>query len=151
MPGSIILAMQRRFSRIWAIPVSILILIGLYYVPPIHSRLAWRLELLRTQIKYMVNPPDEAVFLPTQQAQVNLAVTKMILTLQATLTPAAASTPQPGPTLQPTITATPLPATVMLQGVKYETSAWTSQLLRSCQFLDGAYLLGLDGKPRRDR
>ena len=112
--------MQPRFSRIWAFPISILILIGLYYVPPIHSRLAWRLESLRTQLKYMVNPPDEAVFLPTQQAQVNLAVTKMILTLQATLTPAAASTPQPGPTLKSTITTTPLPATVMLEGIKYE-------------------------------
>lgn len=116
--------MQNRFSRVWAIPISIFVLIGLYYLPPVHSRLAWRLESLRTQIKYMVNPPDEAVFMPTQQAQVNLAVTKMIMTLQATLTPDAASvasTPQSGPTLQPTITATPLPATVMLQNVKYET------------------------------
>ena len=86
--------MQNRFSRVWAIPISIFVLIGLYYLPPVHSRLAWRLESLRTQIKYMVNPPDEAVFMPTQQAQVNLAVTKMILTLQATLTPDAASTPQ---------------------------------------------------------
>ncbi len=112
--------MQNRFSRAWAIPISLLVLIGLYYLPPIHSRLAWRLDTLRTQIKYMVSPPDEAVFLPTQQAQVNLAVTKMIQTLQATLTPPAASTAQPGPTLQPTIAATPLPSTVMLEGVKYE-------------------------------
>ena len=114
--------MQSRFSRAWVIPISLLVLVGLYFLPPIHSRLAWRLESLRTQLKYMVNPPDEAVFLPTQQAQVNLAVTKMILTLQATLTPAAASasTPQPGPSLQPTIATTPLPATVMLEGIKYE-------------------------------
>src|SRR6185503_16974084 len=116
--------MQNRFSRAWAIPVSIAILIGLYYLPPVHSRLAWRLDSLRTQIKYMINPPDQAVFQPGEQAQVNLAVTKMIQTLQASLTPAAAavaSTPQPGPTVQPTITSTPLPATVMLEGVKYET------------------------------
>src|SRR5215216_7727692 len=112
--------MQSRFSRAWVIPISLLILVGLYYLPPIHSRLAWRLESFRTQIKYMVNPPDEAIFLPTQQAQVNLAVTKMIQTLQATLTSPAASTVQPGPTLQPTIASTPLPATVMLEGVKYE-------------------------------
>ena len=115
--------MQNRFSRAWAIPIALIVLIGLYYLPPIHSRLAWRLDSLRTHIKYMVNPPDEAIFRPTQQAQVNLAVTKMILTLQATLTPEAASvasTSQPGPTLQPTIAATPLPATVMLEGVKYE-------------------------------
>ncbi|MBN2117795.1 MAG: C39 family peptidase [Anaerolineales bacterium] len=114
--------MQNRFNRVWAIPISILIIVGLYYVPPIHSRLAWRLESLRTQIRYFVKPPDAAVFQPTQQAQVDLAVTKMIQTLQTTLTPEVTSTPQPGPTLQPTAaqTTTPLPATVMLAGVKYE-------------------------------
>jgi len=118
--------MHNRFNRIWAVPVSLLLIIGLYYVPPIHSRLAWRLESLRTQIKYLINPPDEAVFQPSQQTQINLAVTKMIQTLQATLTPQAGTsalatpTPQPGPTLQPTVTTTPLPATVMLSGVKYE-------------------------------
>src|SRR5690349_17860267 len=112
--------MHNRFGRAWVIPVSLVLIIGLYYIPPIHSRLAWRLDSLRTQIKYMINPPDQAVFQPSQQVQVNLAVTKMIQTLQASLTPQVASTPQPGVTVQPTITATPLPATVMLQGVKYE-------------------------------
>ncbi|HMB22712.1 MAG TPA: C39 family peptidase [Anaerolineales bacterium] len=112
--------MQNRFKRVWIIPISILLLVGLYYVPPIHSRLAWRLESLRTQFQYWIKPPDEAVFQPTQQAQLDIAVTRMIQTLQVTLTPAATSTPQPGPTLTPTITTTPLPATVMLTGVKYE-------------------------------
>ena len=112
--------MQNRFNRIWAIPISILIIVGLYYVPPIHSRLAWRLESLRTKIQYLVNPPEEAAFQPTQQAQLDLAVTKMIQTLQVTQTPKATSTPQAGPTLTPTITTTPLPATVMMEGVKYE-------------------------------
>jgi hypothetical protein len=84
------------------------------------------LESLRTQIKYLVNPPDEAVFQPQQQNQLDIAVTKMMQTLQATLTPQASesfaltSTPQPGPTAKPTITSTPLPATVMLTGIKYE-------------------------------
>lgn len=112
--------MQNRFNRIWVIPISLLILIGLYYVPPIHSRLAWRLESVRTQIRYMVKPPEEAVFQPTQQAQVDLAVTKMLQTLQTTLVPELTSTPRPGPTLRPTVTATPLPATVMLEGITYE-------------------------------
>ena len=115
--------MPERFNRVWLIPISIVILIILYYVPPIHSRLSWRLESLRTQLRYAVNPPEEAIFQPTQQAQVDLAVTKMIQTLQVTLTPQAAvatSTPQPGPTLKPTVTTTPLPATVMLENVKYE-------------------------------
>src|ERR671910_591121 len=102
--------MQNRFNRVWLIPISIVILIILYYVPPIHSRLAWRLESFRTQLRYLVKPPEEAVFQPTEQAQVNLAVTKMIQTLQGTLTPqapASTSTPKPGPTLKPTITTTP--------------------------------------------
>jgi hypothetical protein len=114
--------MQNRFNRIWAVPISILILIGLYYVPPIHSRLAWRLDSLRTQIKYLINPPEEAVFRPTQQAQVDVAVTQMIQTLQATRTPQPIGSASGAATavLMPTITATPLPATVMLEGVKYE-------------------------------
>ena len=115
--------MPNRFYRVWLLPISIVILIVLYYIPPIHSRLSWRLESLRTQLRYAVNPPEEAVFQPTEQAQVNLAVTKMIQTLQGTLTPrapASTSTPKPGPTLRPTITPTALPATVMLENVKYE-------------------------------
>jgi peptidase C39-like protein len=112
--------MQNRFSRIWAVPVSLLLIIGLYYIPPIHDRLAWRLDSLRTQIKYLVKPPEEAVFQPTQQAQIELAVTQMMLTLEATLMPQETSTPGPGAALEPTVTSTPLPATVMLNGIKYE-------------------------------
>ncbi len=124
--------MQHYFNRKWAIPAVIIFVIGLYYVPPIHSRLAWRLDSLRTNIKYMINPPDQAVFQPSQQTQINLVVTQMMQTLVATLTPQASSstiastidatsTPQAGPTARPAITSTPLPATVMLSGVKYET------------------------------
>ncbi len=117
--------MQNRFNRKWAIPAIIVLAIGLYYVPPIHSRLAWRLESLRTQIKYMINPPDEAVFQPGGQTQLDVAVTQMMQTLEATTLQASASTaltstPRPGPTAKPTIPSTPLPATVMLDGVSYE-------------------------------
>lgn len=119
--------MRNFFSRKWAIPAVFILVISAYYLPPIHSRLAWRLEALRTNIKYLINPPDEAIFQPQQQNQLDIAVTKMMQTLQATLTPQASSaaastfTPQPGPTAKPTIPSTPLPATVLLTGVKYET------------------------------
>jgi hypothetical protein len=119
--------MQGPFNRKLAIPAVIILAICLYYVPPIHSRLAWRLEAVRTQIKYMINPPDEAVFQPAEQTQVGLAVTQMMETLEAKLTPQVSSastdatpTPKPGPTAIPTVTTTPLPATIMLTGVKYE-------------------------------
>ncbi len=118
--------MHNRSNFKWAIPAVIVFAIGFYYLPPVHSRLAWRLEALRTNIKYLIDPPEDAVFTPAEQNQVDLAVTAMMQTLQATMTPQgsvaaqATSTPKPGPTLKPTVTTTPLPATVMLEGVKYE-------------------------------
>ena len=121
------LPMQNRFNRFWAIPVTFLLLLGLYYIPPIHSRLAWRVDNLRTQIKFFFNPPDKVVFQPS--GPTNLTIETVIgttraeylltLTPQATITPLATSTPKPGPTLKPTVTSTPLPASVILKGVKY--------------------------------
>ena len=118
--------MHKSSNYRWTIPAIVIFVIGLYYVPPIHSRLSWRLESVRTTIKYMIDPPEEAVFQPEQQNQLDIAVTQMMQTLQATMMPKegmtaqATSTPQPGPTLKPTITSTPLPTTVQLSGVKYE-------------------------------
>ncbi len=99
-------------------------MVGVYYLPPVNSRLAWRLDALRTQIKYYFNPPDEAVFQPgggnplTIETAIVTARAEYALTLTPQVT--ATSTPTLGPTLTPTITTTPIPATVMLQGVKYE-------------------------------
>jgi len=109
-------------NRFWLIPIGLLLAIGVYYLPPVHSRLSWRLDNLRTQIKYFLNPPDKAVFQPS--GQTNLTIETVIATTRAefelTLTPQATFTITPGPTATPTITPTPLPATVTLAGVKYE-------------------------------
>ena len=117
------LDMKKSFNRIWFIPIFILLSIGIYYLPPVHSRLAWRVESVRTQIKYWINPPDEAVFQPSGQTS-PLTVETAVATTRAefllTLTPASTPTPELGPTIEPTITSTPLPATVMLDGVRYE-------------------------------
>jgi tetratricopeptide (TPR) repeat protein len=84
----------------------ILLAIGLYNIPFINDRLAWRVEDLQTSIYYFFNPPEEVVFIPTQQA-VN------------TVTPRPTSTPtiQAGTVIPPTITTTPLPQTVVLENV----------------------------------
>ncbi|MEW6239463.1 MAG: C39 family peptidase, partial [Chloroflexota bacterium] len=96
----------------------ILLAIGVYYIPPVHERLAWRMDGLRTQVKYFFNPPDEAVFQPSEQKQVEAIVSA---TMQAFLaTPTRTATPRPGPSLTPTVTTTPLPDVVMLEGVTYE-------------------------------
>jgi len=115
--------MQKRFNRIWLASLFILLFIGIYYLPPIHSRLAWRIELARTQIQYWIKPPDQAVFQPSQQNN-PLTVETVVATVRAemllTLTPFPTLTPEPGSTLESTITPTSLPATVILEGIKYE-------------------------------
>ena len=112
-------SMPNRFNRFWALPIGALLLIGLYFVPPVHARLAPRLDSLRTQIKYLINPPEEAVFQPSQQSHIGTAVNGTLTPQQAISTPTMAQTATPGPTLPPTLTSTPLPATVKLTNFKY--------------------------------
>ena len=110
--------MQNRFNRIWAIPIGLLLLIGFYFIPPVHDRLAPRLDSLRTQIKYFINPPEEATCQPSGQSLTPTA-DGTNPTQPATSTPKPVSTPTRGPTLTPTVTSTPLPTTVNLTGFKY--------------------------------
>ena len=118
--------MFENFKRIYILPIAVLLAIGVYFIPPVHSRLSWRLNDLRTRIVYFFNPPDEAVFQPETQVDLESAVAttraqfELTLTPEAISSPSGASTPEPGPTPIPTITPTPLPATVKLEGVKYE-------------------------------
>ena len=87
--------MLNRLNRFWAITIAVLLIIGVYFVPPVHDRLAPRLDSLRTQIKYFINPPEDAVFQPAQQAAVETIVS-------GTLTPQAA-VPTSTQTLAPTV------------------------------------------------
>jgi uncharacterized protein YvpB len=80
----------------------------------------------RQQLKYRFSPPEDAVFLPTQQAAQQAAIEAIVnATMQAHgRTQAAAATPRAslatgGPSVAPTITPTPLPRLVNLPGVKY--------------------------------
>ncbi len=88
--------------------VTILLAIGLYYVPPIHAKLAWRVEDLQTNIYYFFHPPQKVVFVPGQSTE-------------GTLTPQPTPTNTPIPTQQatPTITSTPGPQTVVLPNVVF--------------------------------
>jgi hypothetical protein len=122
-----------RFSPAYLIAVPfacLFLLVGgrfLYDFPPVHERLAWRVDNWRAQIKYALNPPEEAVFLP--QDQVEKAVQATMQAYQPTATPTLTPTfhpTLPGPT--PTATAsptpaptdTPVPGEVRITGVKYE-------------------------------
>jgi tetratricopeptide (TPR) repeat protein len=95
----------------------------IYHLPPVNQRLAPRLENLRAQIKYSLNPPEQAIFVPAEQVAPLVAATLQALTPSATASPT--STPVApentlSPSATPTLMPTPLPQAVRLEGVKYE-------------------------------
>jgi len=110
----------------WALSTLIVILICvfIYYLPPVHDRLAWRVDEQILRIRYQINPPQEVVFVPQEQ---KTSLPTPTNTPSQTPTPSATPAPtQAGPTQTsppsptPTITATPLPGKVSLQGVRYD-------------------------------
>ncbi|MDD5466258.1 MAG: C39 family peptidase [Anaerolineales bacterium] len=103
-----------------------LLLVGAYYLPPVHDRLAWRIDELRIVIKGMIAPPERVQFLPQAEVEAIVDATIQAVT-QLTATPTATLTPTPtrvkGTPVVPstaTLTPTPLPASANLSGVRYE-------------------------------
>lgn len=108
----------KKINKLWLIPIVLVLGISIYFLPPVHSRLAWRMDNLRAEIKYFLDPPGENVFQPGEAA--SLTIETALVTARAeyllTFTPPFTSTPE----VEPTITSTPLPETVMLEDVIYE-------------------------------
>ena len=105
--------MRKSLIGVLSVPLLIIIAIGMYYVPPVHEHLAWRLDDLHTRLIYFFQPPSQAVFVPqvSQQSAIDAIVQA---TMQAYSTKQAqAITPTPLPVAvdaTPTVTAEPLPA-----------------------------------------
>jgi len=107
---------------------ALALILAVYFLPPVHERLSWRVASLRTRVVHYFNPPGEAAFSPGQQDQmeaiVNLTMTAMApqstQSLEPTLTPTVLVTPTPTLTLTPTPTTTPLPQAVSLAGFRHE-------------------------------
>ena len=93
-------------------------LLAIYFLPPVHERLSWRVNSLRSDIYYLFNPPVEVVFIPRQQSDggetVNLTQTELAFEPTATLEPTIAPTDFVSPT--PTQTATPTPSPTPVPG-----------------------------------
>ena len=53
---------KRLLLAFIGIPMLCLISIGIYNLPPVESRLAPRLDQVRTRIVYALNPPEEDDF-----------------------------------------------------------------------------------------
>lgn len=83
----------------------------IYQIPFVNDRLAWRVENLRTQITYYFNPPDEAVFVPEEQTNIQATVSAI----------AAARTPTATDAPLATVTASlpPIQPVVFLEGINY--------------------------------
>lgn len=119
-----------------ALPAVLVLAVLTYFLPPVHNRLAWRVDNLRARVKYALHPPEQALFTPQEQAQVAAIVSA---TLQAMTTPTPTPTPtaptaaasptlsaSPTPSASPTLTPTPLPDNVLLQGAKHEYQKWNN-------------------------
>ncbi|MBK9924093.1 MAG: C39 family peptidase [Anaerolineales bacterium] len=111
--------MQKYFNRKWLIPIVVLLGIGVFFLPPVYSRVMPRIDSLRSSIKYWIKPPDEAVFQPSGVSPTETVVSGTSPTQTPLPTLTKTPTPKAGPTLMPTVTSTPLPASVMLTGFKY--------------------------------
>jgi hypothetical protein len=107
------------------------LLLAIYFLPPVHNRLSWRVSLLRANIYYFFNPPEKKVFVPGQQVVTDLTPTATEVPPTATVKPSATPTnfisPTPTETQPPTPTSTPIPSAVNLEGVIYE-----KQLFNNC-------------------
>jgi tetratricopeptide (TPR) repeat protein len=82
---------------------------GIYYLPPVHNRLAWRVDEAWNSIRLFFRPPDDAVFIPIQLSSDNPTQTP----------PVATETSLPSMLATATIAPTPLPGAIRLPGVIY--------------------------------
>jgi tetratricopeptide (TPR) repeat protein len=109
---------QRKTQIFLGLLAGLVLAVVLYNVPFINARLAWRIDNLRAEIQYRINPPSERVFLP--QAASDLPAPGVTIISAPTATPVLEPTATPLlPTATPTITPTPLPERANLRGGQF--------------------------------
>jgi tetratricopeptide (TPR) repeat protein len=114
------------------LPLGLLALVtlavGLYFFPPIHERLSWRMANVQAQVYQFFNPPEQQVFVPRELP--TLVATLATFTSAPSAGTPAAATPFPTTTAGPTATPspiptetpspTPLPPKALLSGFRHE-------------------------------
>jgi len=118
---------RRRFLLV--LPVLLLVGILFYNLPPVKSRLAWRVEEFRARVKYALSPPEQVVFVPQEREK----AASPTPTLEPTPAPDLSPTLLPvGPTITlppsptPALTPTPIPGSVQLSGFRHEYQSWNN-------------------------
>lgn len=131
--------MRKRNLLWWGIPVVLALCLGavvaLYYLPPVHERLAWRVESALASVRNIIKPPQKEEFTPQEQIDAIVQATLHAATRAVPLTPTPTQTAAPTlpgatatPTLTPTFTptSTPIPGQVLLTGFKHEYQGWNN-------------------------
>ena len=91
-----------------------------YRLPPLHDRLAWRVDNLRVEVKRYFNPPEQVVFTPEEQVEAIVSATLTALVPALTMTPLPRLTETPFPSPIPSLTMTPIPESAVLSGIRHE-------------------------------
>jgi tetratricopeptide (TPR) repeat protein len=128
---------RKKRKVLWIVLIAIgalALMVAVYFLPPVHSRLAWRVSNIRAEIYYFFNPPDQEAFTPEQQAEMDAIVQQTstamapepTATLQPSLTPTNYVSPTPTITSTPTPTATPIPDQVRLEGTVHEFESFNN-------------------------
>jgi hypothetical protein len=113
--------MSRRYILIFLSAMVALCLLAIvaYNLPPVHDRLAWRVDGLRVAIKRYLNPPEQVVFVPQEDVEAIVAATLTALAPTQTATsPSQTETPVASPT--PSLSPTPIPEQAALSGIRHE-------------------------------
>ncbi len=114
--------MHKRYLSIFILGSVVICLLATlaYNLPPIHDRLAWRVDNLRVAIKRYFNPPEQVLFVPQEQvaAIVQATLTAMAPTAAPSPFPALTATPSSSPF--PSLVPTSIPDRVSLDGIRHE-------------------------------
>lgn len=112
--------MRTKLAKIFLalLIVFSLLVIAVFSIPGLRSRVLWRIDDLRIKVVYALNPPEEAVFVPKEAINNTPApINSPTSTLQPTIT----ITPDPEQLIPtPTLEPTSLPSVVKLDGIKYQ-------------------------------
>ncbi|GIV63040.1 MAG: C39 family peptidase [Chloroflexota bacterium] len=119
---------KRSRLTFWLLGGLVLLLIGWLVSPlsPLHSRIAWRMEIVRTYLRGVFQPIQAMpTALPVQAGALELSTLTPTPTVAAIAPPTATPTPPVSPTPSPT--PTPLPAQVQLPA-----PPWEKQDINNC-------------------
>lgn len=130
---------QLQVRWLFIISLVILLVMAVFFLPPLRERVTWRISNWRAQVQRALNPPQEIVFVPEGQqsleaTQLPVQITTQDLPAETSSAQAVAAsptnplvlaeTPEPSatfsPSATPTFTATPLPLEVLLTGIVHE-------------------------------